>query len=161
MRGKFERLKFIQILEDTPFISYAAKKSGVAKATIYRWMKSDSNFQSAVDLALESGRRHLSDIAEMALTEKIKSKDLGAIKFYLQNNNKRYRPVRTTYIPPELDEKRQNCDECELREQKDKVKKMGYKEVKQYLVKMASNLGLTVIDEEENTDIDWMENNQK
>ncbi|MFA5287460.1 MAG: hypothetical protein WC394_04230 [Candidatus Omnitrophota bacterium] len=100
MRSKFDKSNFAKLLEEAPFISYAAKKTGIARATIYRWKKNNQDFRDAINKNLESGRRHLCDIAEMALVEKIKSKDLGAIKFYLQYNDERYRPVRTTYIPP-------------------------------------------------------------
>jgi transposase len=100
MKNRYEQSKFIKILEEAPFISYAAKKSGISRATIYRWKKNNPEFREQLEKALNSGREHLVDIAEMALVEKIKGKDMTAIKFFLQHNDKRYRPVRTAFIPP-------------------------------------------------------------
>ncbi len=154
MRGKFARLKFIQILEDTPFISYAAKKSGIAKATIYRWMKSDTDFRIAVNNALENGRRHLCDIAEMALVEKIKDKEMGAIKFYLQNNNDRYMPKRTLFVLPEAVKKKlkigQTCKACGATKAPD----MSYKELRQHVIDTSASLGFKIIDEEKDMFLD-------
>jgi len=100
MKSKYDQSKFVKVLEEAPFVSYAAKKVGMARSTIYRWKKSNPEFREQFDKALNSGREHLIDIAEMALVEKIKGKDMGAIKFFLQHNDKRYRPVRTAFIPP-------------------------------------------------------------
>lgn len=99
MRSKFDKSNFAKLLEEAPFISYAAKKTGIARATIYRWKKNNPDFRDGLEEALKSGRSHYCDIAEMALAEKIKAKEMGAIKFYLQHNDSRYRPVRTAFIP--------------------------------------------------------------
>jgi len=114
MKTKYEQSKFIKILEEAPFISYAAKKTGISRATIYRWKKSNPEFRGQLEKALSSGREHLIDVAEMALIEKIRAKDMAAIKFFLQHNDKRYRPVRTAFIPPPpLDEKLKDWEVCE------------------------------------------------
>lgn len=100
MKGKYDKSKFIEVLKEIPFVSYAAKKAGIARATIYRWQKSDKDFRQAVDSALIEGRGQLGDLAEMKLVEKVKEKDMGAIKFYLQHNDKRYIPKRPAYVAP-------------------------------------------------------------
>ncbi|MFH0892789.1 MAG: phBC6A51 family helix-turn-helix protein [Candidatus Falkowbacteria bacterium] len=105
MKTKFEQSRFIKILEEAPFISYAAKKAGIARATIYRWKKNNPEFREQLERALDSGRDHLIDIAEIALVEKIKSKDMTAIKFFLQHNDTRYRPMRAVSAPPESNKK--------------------------------------------------------
>lgn len=159
MRGKFERIKFIQTLEDTPFMSYASKKSGISKATIYRWIKNDWDFRHAVKEALERGRSHLCDIAEMALVEKIKGKDMNAIRFYLQNNDNRYMPKRSMFVMPEPMKKKlkigQTCETCGST----KVPDMNYKEMRQHLAKGLEDLGFEVIDNEPDTDWSWMDEN--
>jgi transposase len=98
MKSNYEQSKFIKVLEEVPFLSYAAKKTGIARSTIYRWRKSNPKFREQLEKALGSGREQLNDIAEMALVEKIKSKDMGAIKFFLQHNNEKYRTMRTTFV---------------------------------------------------------------
>lgn len=114
MKAKYEQTKFIKLLGEVPFISYAAKKSGISRATIYRWKKENPEFKEAINKALKHGRETLVDVAEMALVEKIKAKDLGAIKFFLQHNDKRYLPMRTAFMLPTLpkiNSEKQKADE--------------------------------------------------
>lgn len=114
MKGKYHKLKLIEILKEAPFFTYAAKKVGVARSTLYRWYQNDKEFQQAVDSALTDGRGQLGDIAEMKLIELIKKGDLNAIKFFLLHNDKRYRPKLPTYIPPSKRNLKigDTCDTC-------------------------------------------------
>ena len=90
MRWKGTRSKFIELLSETPFVSTAAKKVGVARATIYRWIKDDPVFASEVKKAMKLGRNHLNDFAETKMIELISKHSLGAIKFWLQHNHPQY-----------------------------------------------------------------------
>jgi len=101
MRTNSDRSVFIKILDEVPFVSYAAKKSGIARATIYRWKKNNPEFREQLEMSLDSGRDQLIDVAEMALIEKIKSRDITAIKFFLQHNSERYRQVRNRKEDPQ------------------------------------------------------------
>lgn len=113
MRARYEKSNFLKILKDAPFISYAAKKIGIARATIYRWIRSNPEFREEVEEALKEGRRHYCDAAEMVIVEKINQKDMAAVKFYLQHNDPRYRPVRTAFIPPSPKIKLKPGEVCE------------------------------------------------
>lgn len=93
MRRRYDKLKFIEYLEEFPYISYAAKKSGISRATIYRWMKDDKDFREAVNGALSFGNNGLIDIAEMGLVSLIKEKNLGAIKYFLEHTTEKYKPT--------------------------------------------------------------------
>lgn len=84
------RKKILEILETTPFINHAAKKVGIGRATVHRWMSEDAQFKSAVEHALSSGRENLGEVAESVLVKKIREESLGAVKFYLQHNSHRY-----------------------------------------------------------------------
>lgn len=114
MKRRYERSKFIEILTETPFISFAARQSSVSRSTIYRWIKDDYDFNQAVQKALTFGRANMIDIAEMALVSKIKKGDVGAIKLYLQNNDPRYMPKRTVFIGPEVSKLKpgKTCEQC-------------------------------------------------
>lgn len=115
MKGKYAKSKFIQNLEEMPFISYAAKQAGVARSTIYRWTDSDYEFRRAVDRAMSLSRTRLVDIAELALVKRIKEGHLGAIIFYLQHNDKRYLPKRPVYLTPQQRHLKpgETCEFCE------------------------------------------------
>lgn len=154
MRSKYERSKFIKILEEAPFVSYAAKKVGISRASIYRWQKNDPEFKMAINRALNSGRDQLIDVAEMALIEKIKSKDMGAIKFFLQHNDIRYRPVRTTYVPPNNDDDITGVKHCPVCREVKALRNMPYKEAREYYMDTIKDLGFEITDKETEVNAD-------
>lgn len=149
MRARYEKSIFLKILKDAPFISYAAKKSGISRATIYRWEKTNPEFREEIEEALEEGRRHLCNAAEMALVEKINQKDMSAIKFLLQHNDKRYRPMRTAFIPP-LPQKElkpgEYCGVCGS----GKLSELSDKELMEQMVDLLECSGYTVTKLENN-----------
>lgn len=107
MRNAYDKSKFIETLKEYPFVSFAAKKSGISRATIYRWMKDNPEFKKAMDDASEEGRLQCNDIAEMALMKQVKAGSLPAIKFFLTNNHEKYIPKRSIYVePPSQNEKK-------------------------------------------------------
>ena len=85
-----DKERFLAVLAETPLISYASKKSGISRATIYRLMKDDHRFKQKVQKALKIGRQNITDVAESALMKLIKDGHMPAIKFFLQHNSKRY-----------------------------------------------------------------------
>lgn len=80
----------IGLLEERPFISYAAKKMNMSRSTIYRWMEEEIAFDEAANMALSMGHKGFEDAAEGKLAQKIAEGDMGAIKFYLIHNSERY-----------------------------------------------------------------------
>lgn len=116
MKTSRDKTKFLNALRETPFMGHAAKKSGVARATIYRWMKSDPRFKEEVNSALKIGRDQLTDIAEMMLVQQIKKGSMQAIKFYLEHNNKRYYHKKIVAAEPPAIPKvfgpGEQCDRC-------------------------------------------------
>ena len=84
-----DKKKFLEILEKTPVVSVACERSGVSKATFYRW-KEDKEFLKKVDDAMSEGKSLISDIAITQLISSIKEKNLGAIKFWLEKNHPDY-----------------------------------------------------------------------
>ncbi|MCK9435255.1 MAG: hypothetical protein M0R32_10730 [Candidatus Cloacimonetes bacterium] len=115
MRDSYDKLRIIEALREAPFIINAAKKIGVSRSTIYRWMESDKYFERDINRALTEGHKKLSDIAEMKLFQGIERGDLGAIKFYLSHNNPRYL-ARLNYIGQEKHSllPGQTCELCGL-----------------------------------------------
>ena len=95
------REKFLEILEEIPFIKYACRKMNVDRTTIYRWMKEDRYFNLKVNNTLTKGRQGLVEDAEYGLLKKIrKDEDQRAIEFYLRHNDKRYYPRRAMDVFP-------------------------------------------------------------
>jgi hypothetical protein len=95
-----EKSKLIQVLSETPLVSLACKKIGVSRATFYRWYKDDKGFRDSVIQILDIGRKNINDLAEQSLIKELAKGNMNAIRFWLQHNDRRYVPVRTTYIEP-------------------------------------------------------------
>ena len=85
-----DRKKFLETLAATPFIRHAARKAGIHPSTIYNWMECDPDFKKKLKRALKSGRSSLVEVGEVALVNKVRDGDMGAIKYLLANNSKRY-----------------------------------------------------------------------
>lgn len=95
-----EKSKFIEYLRETPLVNLACKKVGISRATYYRWFKDDREFREDIQKVIRQGRANINDLAEATLIKMIKGENFHAIRFWLQHNNRRYVPVRTTYIEP-------------------------------------------------------------
>jgi len=95
-----DKTKLLQILSETPIVTLACKKVGLNPCTYYRWYKSDRSFRAQADEILSIGRMHVSDMAEGSIIKEIKNGNMRANIFWLQHNNPRYKPVRTTYVDP-------------------------------------------------------------
>jgi Helix-turn-helix of insertion element transposase len=95
-----EKSKFIEYLRETPLVNLACKKVGISRATYYRWYKDDRQFREDIQKVIRQGRANINDLAEATLIKMIKGENFHAIRFWLQHNNSRYVPVRTTYIEP-------------------------------------------------------------
>lgn len=90
--------KLLEELEKTPFIETASKKIGVHKSTVYRWMKKNEKFKEQIDESLAIGRAGFAEFAESKLMKKVEEEHFPAIKFVLENNDKRYIKPRSVYI---------------------------------------------------------------
>lgn len=92
IKARQNKLKeaFLEQLKRTPTIETACQKVGVARATVYRWIKASKKFEQTVDDALSEGRSFMSDIAENQLFSLIGDKKIEAIRLYLSTHNARY-----------------------------------------------------------------------
>lgn len=86
-RIKKDKEKFLEILEKNPVIQIACERSGISKATFYRWREADQDFAKKVESSVSEGNSLITDIAIAQLISAIKDKNLGAIKFWLINHD--------------------------------------------------------------------------
>jgi hypothetical protein len=84
------KIAFLEQLKRTPTIETSCQKVGVARASVYRWMKDSNKFKAQVETALHDGRAFMSDIAENQLFALIGEKKIEAIRLFLQTHNARY-----------------------------------------------------------------------
>jgi len=80
----------IEQLKKTPIIQIACEKTGVGRATYYRWKNDDIEFSQKAGDALAEGSSLVSDIAESQLMSAIKDKNLTAIIFWLKHHHPAY-----------------------------------------------------------------------
>lgn len=95
-----DKSRLLELLAETPVVSFACKKVGLDRTTYYRWYKDDKDFREKADQILTIGRKSINDKAEASIIQKIHDGDMRANIFWLQHNDERYRPIRTSYIPP-------------------------------------------------------------
>ena len=81
---------FLDQLKRTPTIETACQKVNISRATVYRWIKENKQFERKVDESLNEGRTFMSDIAENQLFSLIGDKKIEAIRLYLSTHNPRY-----------------------------------------------------------------------
>lgn len=80
----------LEILKKTPIVQIACEKSGVSRATYYRWRKDDTEFAQASDQALLDGSLLVNDMAESQMMNAIKDKNMTAIIFWLKHHHPAY-----------------------------------------------------------------------
>lgn len=85
-----QKRSILDHLGDNPLIERACKKVGIVRSTFYRWCDSDPEFKVKAEVAIEFGRGKLNDFAESKLMEAINTGNVQAIRYWLDNNSKRY-----------------------------------------------------------------------
>ena len=150
MRHNYDKSKFLEILTENPWISYACKKTGISRATIYRWKKENPDFKRAIDDAIKSGFLKIGEIAEMGLIKNINDGNLNAIKYYLSHNNPKYIPKRSIYVLPESEHNFINgrCKNCGRRPTSiEKEEKENIKEINRELEELTGKDEVTFMKE--------------
>lgn len=85
-----EREVLVEQLRKTPIVQYACEKSGVSRATYYRWKADDKKFCEQADQALQEGVSLMNDLAESQLLTAIKERNLTAVLYWLNHRHKSY-----------------------------------------------------------------------
>jgi hypothetical protein len=82
-----EKELLLEQFRKMPIVQIACEKTGIGRATYYRWRKDDQKFANQADLALEDGNRLINDIAESQLLSAIRDKNMTAIIFWLKSHH--------------------------------------------------------------------------
>jgi len=80
----------IEQLKKTPIVQIACEKASIARATFYRWRKTDKDFAQKVDKALSEGINLVNEMAESQLISAIKDQNMTAIMFWLKHHKQVY-----------------------------------------------------------------------
>lgn len=106
----------IEKLKQLPIVQVVCEKTGISRATYYRWRNDDPKFTKLADMALREGRLLINDIAESQLLTAIKDQNMTAIIFWLKYNH----PSYTTRV--EITAKTKIVDEKLTPEQQETLK---------------------------------------
>ena len=85
-----QKTALIEQLRRTPIIQVACEKTGIGRASYYRWRKDDEEFAKACDEAMAEGVELVSDLAESKLIGAIKEQNHSAISFWLRHRHPAY-----------------------------------------------------------------------
>lgn len=85
-----EKKRLVDQLREMPIVEVACRRSGVARATYYRWLKKDTEFAQLCREALEQSTSAVSDIAEAKLINAIQEGNMSAISFWLRHHHSTY-----------------------------------------------------------------------
>ncbi|KKR86991.1 MAG: hypothetical protein UU34_C0008G0015 [Candidatus Curtissbacteria bacterium GW2011_GWA1_41_11] len=80
----------LEQLKRTPIVQICCEKSGISRASYYRWYKDDKEFAQAADKAILEGQLLVNDLAESQLISAIRDKNLSAIVFWLKTHHPSY-----------------------------------------------------------------------
>lgn len=94
MKRRHIENRFIEELERVHIISLACKNVGLSRQTVYRWMRYDPKFRQRVYDAIEMGIDSVCDLAESKMVGAIDRGDPWAVKFWLMNRHKDYKPKK-------------------------------------------------------------------
>lgn len=89
-RQKEQKALLLEHLTKTPIVQIACEKSGIGRATYYRWRKEDPDFAMQADAALSEGRLLVNDMAESQLMSAIRDKNMTAIIYWLKHHHTSY-----------------------------------------------------------------------
>lgn len=90
-RQTIQKEQILEQLKKTPIIQIACEKTGVGRATYYRWKKENEEFAQAADEALAEGIKLMNDMAESKLLAAVKEGNLTGIIFWLKNRHNAYK----------------------------------------------------------------------
>ena len=90
MKTKEEKFKFIEGLKKIPIIQLVCERTGISRATYYRWRGFDEEFCEKCDEALNESTDLINDMSESQLISLIKDKNMSAIIYWLNHRHPAY-----------------------------------------------------------------------
>jgi predicted site-specific integrase-resolvase len=94
-----DKATLLETLKEIPIIQIVCKKTGISRATYYRWQQEDKDFKRKSRDSLDQGIEFINDMSESQLITLIREKKMPAIAMWLKNNHKRYGFKGREYTP--------------------------------------------------------------
>jgi ACT domain-containing protein len=93
IRQSAQKDLMLEQLKKTPIVQVACEKTGISRASYYRWYKADKEFAKNADEAISEGSSLVNDMAESQLMAAIRDKNMSAIVFWLKHHHALYAPT--------------------------------------------------------------------
>lgn len=90
MKENKSKKQILEQLRKMPLIQVACEKSGVARASFYRWRQKDKEFAKEVDTAITEGEAMITDMSEAQLITLIRDKNFQAVQLWLKSHHPKY-----------------------------------------------------------------------
>lgn len=85
-----QKALLIEKFHRTPIIQVACEKTGISRASYYRWRKEDESFAKLCDEAMHEGVELINDLAESKLITAINEQNQTAMSFWLRHRHPAY-----------------------------------------------------------------------
>jgi hypothetical protein len=90
MKENKSKKQILEQLRKMPLIQVACEKSGVARASFYRWKQKDKEFAKEINTAIAEGEAMITDMSEMQLISLIRDKNFQAVQLWLKSHHSKY-----------------------------------------------------------------------
>jgi hypothetical protein len=80
----------LEQLRTIPIVEIACKRTGISRATFYRWCDDDEDFKTDVENSKVDGVENINDMSEAQLIGMIKEKKFQATALWLKHNHQRF-----------------------------------------------------------------------
>lgn len=104
IRQEKEKQIILDQLKKIPIIQIAAEKSGVGRASLYRWRKEDKKFDQQIKEAMTEGVAYINDLSESELISLIRQGKFPAVQLWLKVHHPKY-ANKLEITTKEVDEK--------------------------------------------------------
>lgn len=86
-----DREVLLSHLRKMPIVQVACERSGISRATYYRWRTEEAEFRRAADEAIVEGEALITDMSESQLISLIRDKNWSAISFWLKHHHPKFK----------------------------------------------------------------------
>lgn len=90
MKNEKQKEMVLEQLKKYPIVQVACEKTGVSRATYYRWKTEDKLFKDATEKALADGEALITDMGESQLITLIRNQNFPAIQLWLKHHHPKY-----------------------------------------------------------------------
>jgi hypothetical protein len=112
-----QKKALVEQLRRTPIVQLACERTGVGRATYYKWRAQDRIFAKAATRALDAGKFFVNDLAESKLIQLIQNGNITALIFWLKSNHPAYTPMNKVIHEYEIVTNRLTPEEKNIAEQ--------------------------------------------